>query len=186
MRGRVSLIKVYASDSMAVTWALDYSAYFILLAFSMSCGGEFYPSRFTHSILWTQCGGESYWVSHIWSCTYRYAANISSGKILRRERLIQTVFIPTPAEPIVLPTPQSLSFLPWVSHARESKIQQNPRLYDIALPHFSYKVLGVLPRLVQGPNAISCRGTIDILLAIYLQRCITVLPLFRSSSSSFA
>ena len=33
------------------TWTLDYSADLILLAFSISCGGEFHLSRFTHLIL---------------------------------------------------------------------------------------------------------------------------------------
>lgn len=50
--------------------------------------------------------------------------------------------------------------------------------------HFSYKVLGVLPRLIKGPNAISYAENINILLPICLQRCITVLPLLRFSLSA--
>ena len=56
--------------------------------------------------------------------------------------------------------------------------------YTIAFfPNFSYMVLGGLPRLVKGPYAISCGKNINVLLAIYLSRCITVLPLLRSLSS---
>lgn len=90
-----------------------------------------------HSILRTQCEGESHWVSCNWSCTYHHAENISSGKILCRERLIRTMFIPTPAEPIILPMPQSWPFLPWIFHAKESSIWQNPLFYVIALSRFS-------------------------------------------------
>lgn len=35
-----------------------------------------------------------------------------------------------------------LIFLPWVSHATKSKIQNNSLLYDIALPHFSTRIWG--------------------------------------------
>lgn len=38
-------------------------------------------------------------------------------------------------------------------------------------PHFSYKVLGVLPRLVKGLDAISCGENINILLPSYLYYC---------------
>ena len=50
MRGRVSLIKVHASDSSAMLLKLWTTL--IFFALSISCGGEFHLLRFTHLILW--------------------------------------------------------------------------------------------------------------------------------------
>ena len=113
----------------------------ILFAFSISRGGEFYLSRFTHlilrlcyldlgalcsprlqsspsvfhagesiylshlvhSILWNQCGGESFKVSYIWSGIYHHAENILSGKNFH---LILW--------PIVLSRP--ICYFHWLSH----------------------------------------------------------------------
>lgn len=135
---------------------------------------------FMHSILRTQCGGESHWVSWTWFCTYHHAENISSGKILCRERLIQTVFIPTPAEPIILPPPQTWPFLPWVSHARESSIRQNSLLYVIVLSPFFLQNLRGFTEAGQGSE---CHLLLEKTSASCCQFFIAVLPLFRSSSS---
>ena len=52
-------------------------------------------------------------------------------------------------------------------------------LYLTALfPHFSYKVLGVLPRLVKGLDAISCGENINFLLPSYLYYCVTSVQVF--------
>lgn len=51
---------LFCTSIPLVTWILEYSAVLILFAFSISCGGEFYQSRFMHSILQTQCGEEFY------------------------------------------------------------------------------------------------------------------------------
>ena len=60
-------------------------------------------------------------------------------------------------------------------------IQQNPLFTTAFFPHFSHMVFGGFTEAGQGSGC--HRKNINVLLAIYFSRCITALPLLRSSSS---
>ena len=67
-----------------VTWTLEYFANFILLAFSISCGGEFYLSRFLHPIdlrIW-------FFGYAIWALEYYAVLTVFAFSILCRGRAI--------------------------------------------------------------------------------------------------
>ena len=140
-----------------VTWTLDYSADLILLAFSISCGGEFHLSRFTHLILRLCYLDLGLLCRHHPSCLQYlmqgrvpsikvYASN-SSAMLLGPWSILQTSsFLPSISHageilPIkVYPsdfsamllgpwsTLQISSFLPSVSHAGESFTYQGLRI----------------------------------------------------------
>ena len=114
-----------------VTWTLDYSASLILLAFSISCRGEFYLSRLAHLTLLMHPIGLRIWFFGYVTWTLEYSANlillafsISCGGefyLSRLAHLILRLLGPWSAL-------QSSSFLPLVSHAENIFNKQCPFL----------------------------------------------------------
>ena len=82
---------------------------------------------------------------------------------------------------IVLPWPTllPLAFTRFAFPSRAKNIIGREHLKGTLLfPHFSYKVIEILPRLVKGLDAISCGENINFLLLNYLYYCVTSVQVF--------
>lgn len=157
-----------------------YSAGLILLALRIPCGGEFPLSRLTHLIFCLYYSAD----------VILFALHIPCGG--RVSPIKVHASDPSPLVLLCRPHPPCLQYLirgrvlsiahcllPLVSaFFAASNILSSTLSYTTALfPRFSYEVLGVLPRLVKGLNAILSGENINILL-LEVYYCITFVQVF--------